>query len=158
MMDQMKKVFQEHCTPAAIKRLNYELLLTTANERFGTLQFRANDPKYPEFEVLEMKLGNICGLKDGNPFSIDGEDINDKDASVAYFPISLTIKGYKGEDFKCYLPVPSSKKPFAVNENLAELFPTSSIRTLKNFFSEVSKQAKVRLDFGYDDPPHCSDR
>lgn len=147
MTNQMQKVFQEYCTSAAIKRLNYELALTTAKERFGPLNLRANDPKYPELVVLKMEPGNICG----DPFNLE-------DANKDYIPISLIINRKLGRDFICYIPVSGSKKPFAVNENLAEFFPTSSIRTLKNFFSEVSKQAKVRLDFGYEDPTHCSDR
>jgi len=152
-MNQMMKVFQEYCTPTAIKRLNYELLLTTAEERFGTLHLRANDPKYPEFVVLKMEPGDICGLNGGDSFSISGED-----ASEAYITMSLIIKGHKGEDFQCYIPIPGSKKLFEVNENLAELFPTSSIQTLKSFFLKVSQQAKVRLDFGYEDSSFCSDR
>lgn len=152
-MNQLQKVFQEYCTPASIQRLNYELLLTTAEERFGTLQLRANDPKYPEFVVIKMKPGDICGLNGCN-----ASGISDENVSEAYLPLSLTIKGHRDEDFQCYIPIPGSKKLFEVNENLAKLFPTSSIQTLKRFFLKVSQQAKVRLDFGYEDSSSCSDR
>lgn len=139
------KALQEYFTPKAIQKLNYDLLITTAEERYGNLDLRSNNPRYPEFVISKMEPGDVANA-------------NGDDVSEAFIPVTLTIKGYKGMDFQIYLPVPGSKKKFEVNDAISSLLPASSIKTIQAFFQKVSAAAKVRLDFGYEDYSVCSDR